>query len=78
LDRFSRNRYDSAHYKHQLKRYGIVLRSVIENIDGSPESVIMESVLESVACQGLFSNKYSKALWKSGNPDISRDFTFGQ
>jgi site-specific DNA recombinase len=49
LDRFSRNRYDSAHYKHQLKRYGVTLRSVIENIDGSPESVIMESVLEGMA-----------------------------
>ena len=49
LDRFSRNRYDSAHYKHQLKRNGVVLRSVIENIDGSPESVIMESVLEGMA-----------------------------
>ena len=49
LDRFSRNRYDSAHYRHQLKRHGIVLRSVVENLDGSPESVIMESVLEGMA-----------------------------
>jgi site-specific DNA recombinase len=49
LDRFSRNRYDSAHYKHQLKRHGITLRSVVENLDGSPESVIMESVLEGMA-----------------------------
>ena len=49
LDRFSRNRYDSAHYKHQLKRCGVTLRSVVENIDGSPESVIMESVLEGMA-----------------------------
>ena len=49
LDRFARNRYDSAHYKHQLKRCGVSLRSVIENIDGSPESVIMESVLEGMA-----------------------------
>lgn len=49
LDRFSRNRYDSAHYKHQLKRNGVILRSVVENLDGSPESVIMESVLEGMA-----------------------------
>jgi len=49
LDRFARNRYDSAHYKHQLKRCGVALRSVLENIDGSPESVIMESVLEGMA-----------------------------
>ena len=56
LDRFSRNRYDSAHYKHQLKRHGVTLRSVVENLDGSPESIIMESVLEGVTCQGLFSS----------------------
>ena len=49
LDRFSRSRYDSAHYKHQLKRNDVVLRSVIENIDDSPESIIMESVLEGMA-----------------------------
>ena len=49
LDRFARNRYDSAHYKHQLKRYGVALRSVVENLDGSPESIIMESVLEGMA-----------------------------
>ena len=49
LDRFARNRYDSAHYRHQLKRHGVTLRSVMENLDGSPESIIMESVLEGMA-----------------------------
>ncbi|MDL2248346.1 recombinase family protein [Tyzzerella sp. OttesenSCG-928-J15] len=49
LDRFARNRYDSAHYKHQLKRYGVSIRSVVENLDDSPESIIMESVLEGMA-----------------------------
>lgn len=47
LDRFSRDRYDSAHYRHELKKNGVALRSVIESsIDGSPESVILESVIE--------------------------------
>ncbi len=49
LDRFSRNRFDSAHYKHQLKLNGVTVVSVKENLDGSPESVIMESVLEGFA-----------------------------
>jgi DNA invertase Pin-like site-specific DNA recombinase len=49
LDRFSRNRYDSAHYRHLLKRNGVTLRSVVENLDDSPESIIMESVLEGMA-----------------------------
>ncbi len=49
LDRFSRNRFDSAHYKQQLKLNSVSVVSVKENIDGSPESVIMEAVLEGFA-----------------------------
>lgn len=46
LDRFARNRYDSAVYKRELKKNGVVVKSVIENLDDSPESIMMESVLE--------------------------------
>ena len=49
LDRFARNRYDSANYKYRLKRYNVQLLSVTENIDGSPESIVLESVLEGMA-----------------------------
>lgn len=49
LDRFSRNRYDSAIYKRKLKEYGIRVESVLEHLDDSPESVILESVLEGMA-----------------------------
>lgn len=49
LDRFARNRYDSAYYKHELKKNGAKVLSVLENLDGSPESVILESVLEGMA-----------------------------
>lgn len=49
LDRFSRNRYDSAVYKRKLKQKGIKVLSVLENLDDSPESVIMESVLEGMS-----------------------------
>jgi Site-specific recombinases, DNA invertase Pin homologs len=49
LDRFARSRYDSAHNKYILKKNGITLVSVTENLDGSPESVILESVLEGMA-----------------------------
>lgn len=49
LDRFARDRYDSANYRHKLKENGMVLLSVIENLDGSPESIILESVLEGMA-----------------------------
>ena len=49
LDRFSRNRYDSAYYKHELKKTGVSLISVLEQIDDSPESIILESVLDGMA-----------------------------
>ena len=49
LDRFSRDRFDSAFYKHQLRKNGIRLISVLENLDDSPESIILESVLEGMA-----------------------------
>lgn len=49
LDRFARNRYDSAIYKRQLKLNGVKVVSVLERLDDSPESIILESVLEGMA-----------------------------
>ena len=49
LDRFARDRYDSAFYKRELKKGGARLESVLEQLDGSPESIILESVLEGMA-----------------------------
>ncbi|KJS48042.1 MAG: hypothetical protein VR66_16165 [Peptococcaceae bacterium BRH_c23] len=49
LDRFSHDKYDSSSYKQRLKRNGIRLLSVTENLDGSPESIILESLLEGMA-----------------------------
>ena len=47
LDRFARNRYDSARYKTQLKKNGVKLMSATEIISEGPEGIILESVLES-------------------------------
>ena len=49
LDRFARNRYDSARYKTQLKRNGVKLVSATEIISAGPEGIILESVLEGYA-----------------------------
>ena len=49
LDRFARNRYDSAFYKNLLKKAGVRLISVLENLSDDPESVILEGVLESLS-----------------------------
>ena len=49
LDRFARNRYDSAIYKRMLKKNGVRVVSVMENITDSPEGIILEGLLESMA-----------------------------
>ena len=49
LDRFARDRYDSAVYRHKLKAHGVRVVSVLEPLDDSPESVMMEAVLEGMA-----------------------------
>ena len=49
LDRFARNRYDSAIYKYKLKQCGVKVLSAMENIGDSPESIILEAVLEASA-----------------------------
>ena len=49
LDRFSRDRYDSTVYKRALNKNGVKLISVLENLDDSPESIILESVLEGMS-----------------------------
>ena len=49
LDRFARNRFDSAIYKRILKKYGIRVVSVMENITDTPEGIILEGMLEALA-----------------------------
>ena len=49
LDRFSRNRYDSATYKNKLKKNGVNVISATENITDNPEGIILESLLEGMA-----------------------------
>ena len=49
LDRFSRNRYDSATYKTRLKKNGVRVVSAKEQISDTPEGIILESMLEGMA-----------------------------
>lgn len=59
LDRFARDRYDSAVYKRQLKNCGVKVLSAMENISDDPSGILMESMLEGLA------EYYSKELsWK--------------
>ncbi len=49
LDRFARNRYDSAINKAELKKYGVRVISATENITDEPEGIMLEGLLESLA-----------------------------
>lgn len=49
LDRFARNRYDSAIYKARLKRNGVKIYYAKQPMPDSPEGIILESVLEGYA-----------------------------
>lgn len=49
LNRFARNRYDSARYKHKLKQYGIRVVSAMENIADDPSGILLESLIEGMA-----------------------------
>lgn len=49
LDRFARNRFDSANYKRILKKNGVKLVSIKEPIPEGPEGILTESLLEGMA-----------------------------
>lgn len=49
LDRFARNRYDSAHYKAMLRKNGAKVLSATERISDSAEGILLESLLEGMA-----------------------------
>ena len=49
LDRFARNRYDSAMFKARLKKNGVRVFYAKQTIPEGPEGIILESVLEGYA-----------------------------
>jgi len=49
LDRFARNRYDSAHYKSLLRKNGVKVLSATETISEGAEGILLESLLEGMA-----------------------------
>ena len=49
LDRFARNRYDSAINKATLKKNGVKVLSACEQITDTPEGIILEAMIEGMA-----------------------------
>jgi len=70
LDRFARDRYDSAFYRKKLKANGVKLISVTEQLDGSPESIILESVLEAMA--EYYSKNLAREVEKGKRQNVLR------
>lgn len=69
LDRFARNRYDSAMYKKKLKNVGIRVISITQNIDDTPEGIILEGLIEAMDeyyCANLSTNVKRK-LYQNAN-----------
>lgn len=56
LDRFSRNKFDNAIYKHILAQNGVKVISATEAISNTPEGVLLEGLLE------MFAELYSQDL----------------
>lgn len=76
LDRFARNRYDSAFYKRELEKNGVKRISVLEQLDDSPESIILESVLEGMA--EYYSKNLARETLKGMNERVEKGLHMGQ
>lgn len=83
VDRFARNKYLSAMYKHKLETRGVRVLYSNQNITDSPEGRLMEGFLENIAqyysenlaqevLKGLKANA-RKAQFNGGTPPIGYD-----
>lgn len=70
LDRFARNRYDSAMYKHKLKQYGVRVISAMENVGEGDESILLEALLEASA--EYYSLDLKKKILRGQRENISK------
>ena len=65
LDRFARNRFDSAYYKHLLKKNGVRVLFARETIAEGSEGILLESVLEGYA--EYYSAELSQKIRRGNN-----------
>ena len=70
LDRFSRNRYDSAINKALLKKNGVKLISATQPITENPEGILLESLLEGLA--EYYSAELSQKLTRGRRESIEK------
>lgn len=70
LDRFARNRQDSAIYKRQLRQSGVKVLSATENITADPAGILMEGLLESL--NEYYSAELSAKIRRGMNDNASK------
>lgn len=75
LDRFSRNRYDNAIYKHLLEQNGVKVISATEVISDTPESKVIESLLEAFA--ELYSKDLSQKVKRGMRENVLKGLSIG-
>lgn len=75
LDRFARNRYDSAVYKSKLKANGVKVLSAKERITDSPEGIILEGLLESM--NEYYSAELAQKVKRGMRENILKGMTTG-
>lgn len=75
LDRFARNRYDSAIYKSKLKKNGVKVVSATEQISDTPEGIIMEAILEGM--DEYYSAELSQKIKRGMRENIYKGKTTG-
>jgi len=75
LDRFSRNRYDSATYKAKLKKNGVRVLSARENISDDASGILVEGLLESMA--EYFSVELSQKVQRGMNINAEKCLSNG-
>ncbi|WP_277668546.1 recombinase family protein [Caproiciproducens galactitolivorans] len=75
LDRFARNRYDSAINKQKLKKNGVRVISARENISDDASGILVEGVLESMA--EYYSAELSQKIRRGMNINAEKHLSNG-
>lgn len=72
LDRFARNRYDSALHKKKLRDNGVRVVSATEPLSDTPEGIILEGMLESI--DEYFSAELSRKVTRGLHESIQKGY----
>lgn len=75
LDRFSRNKYETAIHKKTLRDNGVKVLSAMENIPDTPEGIILESLLEGM--NQYYSAELSQKILRGLNESYLKGHTTG-